>query len=279
MAAGFDKDGQYVLPLHAMGFGFVEIGTVTPKPQAGNPKPRLFRLKKDNALINRMGFNNQGVDVLVERLKALEKPEGLIVGGNIGKNKVTPNELAVEDYITCYDALFEYVDYFAINISSPNTPGLRELQSQEPLELLLGTLTNRNNAQQKPKPLFLKIAPDLTDQQLDEIVEICLKFKLTGIIATNTTIDRKGLVVSHEVIDEIGAGGLSGAPLSDRSTEVIRYIKARSADQLIIVGVGGINNPSSAKEKLEAGADLIQVYSGMVYEGPHLVKRILKELA
>jgi dihydroorotate dehydrogenase len=278
MAAGFDKNGQYVESLHAMGFGFVEVGTVTPLPQPGNSKPRLFRLKEDEALINRMGFNNEGVEVLVSRLKSLKKPEGLIIGGNIGKNKVTPNETAVDDYIICYDALYDYVDYFAINISSPNTPGLRELQSQEPLEQLLKALTEKNRAQSNPKPLFLKIAPDLTDTQLDEILIICEKYALKGIIATNTTISRANLSKAESDLNEIGDGGLSGAPLGKRSTEVVKYIRTKCGDRFVIIGVGGVNSPETAQEKIEAGADLVQIYTGMIYEGPGLISKILKAM-
>ena len=279
MAAGFDKDGKYMHCLHALGFGFVEVGTVTPRPQGGNPKPRLFRLKKDRALINRMGFNNEGVEVLVERLKNFKKPQGLIIGGNIGKNKLTPQESAVEDYVSCYQALVDLVDYFAINISSPNTPGLRDLQSQEPLEQLLGAITELNKQQSTPKPLFLKIAPDLSNEQIDEILEVCHKYELTGIIATNTTISRDGLQERAESVEAIGAGGLSGTPVRVQSTEVIRYVRKHSPDDFVIIGVGGIDGPEAAKEKLDAGANLIQAYSCMVYEGPGMVRRILAGIA
>jgi dihydroorotate dehydrogenase len=277
LAAGFDKDGKHFRAMAALGFGFIEIGTVTPVGQPGNPQPRLFRLPKDEALINRMGFNNEGVEALVERLKK-GKPENLIIGGNIGKNKVTPNEQATRDYALCFEALFPYVDYFVVNVSSPNTPGLRELQEKEPLTKLLTHLQNLNRHKPAPKPILLKIAPGLTDEQLDDILGIAKATKLAGLIATNTTIGRNGLTTSPSEVEKMGDGGLSGCPLRQRSTEVIRYLHQKSGGRLPIIGVGGIASPEDAIEKLEAGASLVQVYSGLVYEGPGLVKRINRKL-
>ena len=275
LAAGFDKNGLFLHAMATLGFSHIEVGTITPRPQEGNPKPRLFRLIKSRALINRMGFNNDGVEVLAARLKQ-KRPAGLIVGANIGKNKTTPNEEAVNDYLTCFTTLYDLVDYFTVNVSSPNTPGLRSLQEKEPLTKLLSTLQEHNL---KSKPVFLKIAPDLTEQQLDEIVEIIIDTKLTGVIATNTTITRDGLKESKEMIDSIGAGGLSGAPILNMSTSVVRYLKEKSNGQFVIIGVGGIEDYNSAKQHLDAGADLIQVYSGFIYTGPGLVKGILKSIA
>ncbi len=273
LAAGFDKDGKYFRAMSSMGFGFLELGTVTPQPQVGNPQPRLFRLPQDEGIINRMGFNNEGVHALVERLKK-GKPKNVIIGGNIGKNKITPNERAEEDYAYCFQVLFPYVDYFVVNVSSPNTPNLRELQGKEPLTKLLTMLQALNNKNKAPKPILLKIAPDLNNAQLDDIIEIVQASKIDGIIATNTTISREGLKEKKQRIDEIGNGGLSGRPVKQRSTEVIRYLSNKSNGELTIIGVGGIATPQDAKEKLEAGAALIQVYSGMIYEGPYMVKRI-----
>ena len=273
LAAGFDKDGRYFHEMAKLGFGFIELGTVTPKPQIGNPQPRLFRLKKDEAIINRMGFNNEGVEALVERLKK-GRPEKVVIGGNIGKNKVTPNEQATDDYVYSFEKLFPYVDYFVVNVSSPNTPGLRDLQEKEPLTKLLTHLQHLNQAKPKSKPILLKIAPDLTNSQLDDILEIVASTKIDGIIATNTTIERGGLQTSDAEIKTIGNGGLSGRPLAKRSTEVIRYLYNQSGKTLLIIGVGGIASPADALEKLEAGATLIQIYSGLIYEGPSLVKRI-----
>lgn len=278
LAAGFDKDGKHFEAMSALGFGFIEIGTVTPVGQPGNPLPRLFRLPSDEALVNRMGFNNEGVEALVGRLKK-RKPSTLIIGGNIGKNKVTPNELASNDYASCFEALYPYVDYFVVNVSSPNTPNLRDLQEKGPLTELLASLQARNHQKPKPKPLLLKIAPDLTDGQLDDILEIAEATQLDGIIATNTTIARDALLTADEEVVAIGAGGLSGKPVKARSTEVIRYLHKHSGGKLTIIGVGGIASAEDAKEKLEAGATLIQVYSGLVYEGPGLVKHINKALA
>lgn len=272
LAAGFDKDGKYYEQMSALGFGFIEIGTVTPLAQAGNDKPRLFRIPQDDALINRMGFNNDGIIALVENLKK-RQPSPLIIGGNIGKNKITPNEDATNDYVKCFEALYDYVDYFVVNVSSPNTPGLRELQEKAPLTTLLSTLKQKNANKPKQKPILLKIAPDLTDTQLDDIIEIVTETKIDGIIATNTTLDRSTLTTPT---DNIGMGGLSGKPLKKRSTEVIRYIHQKSNGSIIIIGVGGIENAQDAQEKMDAGASLVQVYSGMVYQGPGLVKKILK---
>lgn len=273
LAAGFDKDGKYFRAMSALGFGFIEVGTVTPKGQDGNARPRLFRLPADEALVNRMGFNNEGVKALVDRLKA-GKPEGLVIGGNIGKNKVTPNEEATRDYILCFEALFPYVDYFVVNVSSPNTPNLRALQDKAPLTELLSVLQEKNLAQSAPKPILLKIAPDLTDSQLDDIIEIVENTKIDGVIATNTTISRADLQTDETEVQEMGAGGLSGQPLKERSTEVIRYLHQKSGGKITIIGVGGIAGIADALEKLEAGASLVQIYSGLVYEGPGLVKKI-----
>jgi len=278
LAAGFDKDGKFFHSMAALGFGFIELGTVTPKGQGGNPQPRLFRLPKDEGLINRMGFNNDGVGLLVERLKKKGKPRNVIVGGNIGKNKVTPNEKAADDYLYCFEALFPWVDYFVVNVSSPNTPNLRALQDKEPLTKLLSLLMVENNKKEAPKPILLKIAPDLTEGQLDDILQIVKDTGIDGIIATNTTISRKGLNESPKKIEAIGNGGLSGKPVRDRSTEVIKYLYEKSGEELFIIGVGGIVKPEDAMEKLEAGASLVQVYSGLVYEGPMMIRRINKAI-
>ncbi|MBF6608544.1 MAG: quinone-dependent dihydroorotate dehydrogenase [Flavobacterium sp.] len=271
LAAGFDKDARLYNELSNFGFGFIEIGTLTPKPQAGNPKKRLFRLKEDSAIINRMGFNNGGVVDAVERLK---KNKNVLIGGNIGKNKITDNHDAVTDYIICFDALFDVVDYFVVNVSSPNTPNLRELQEKEPLTALLKTLQHRNNAKSAPKPILLKIAPDLTNEQLLDIIDIVNETRIAGVIATNTTIARDRL--SSENKKE--AGGLSGKPLRQRSTEVIRFLSQKSNGAFPIIGVGGIHSANDAMEKIEAGAALIQLYTGFIYEGPQLVKEINKQL-
>ncbi len=274
LAAGFDKDAEVVDAFANFGFGFLEIGTLTPKPQSGNPKKRLFRLPQDKGLINRMGFNNEGVEAAVKRLK--KRKSKVIIAGNIGKNKVTPNEDAVSDYLNAYEALYEVVDFFVVNVSSPNTPNLRSLQEKEPLTKLLNSLQEANQKRSIPKPILLKIAPDLSDEQLLEIIDIVNKTHTAGVIATNTTISRKGLTTDPEKVEAIGAGGLSGQPLKDRSTEVIRFLAKHIKGAFPIIGVGGIHSPQDAKEKLEAGADLIQIYTGFVYEGPGLVKRILK---
>lgn len=276
LAAGFDKEAQFIDEFASLGFGFIEIGTITPKGQPGNPKPRLFRLKKDEALINRMGFNNEGVNMAVSRLKS--RKSKVIVGGNIGKNKVTPNEEAFRDYERSFEALFEHVDYFAVNVSSPNTPNLRELQEKEPLKQLLSRLIERNNTKAKAKPILLKIAPDLTNEQLDDIIEIVEELNLSGVIATNTTISREGLKSDQNMIGEIGNGGLSGKPLRERSTEVIRYLHQNASTKFPIIGVGGINSPEDALEKLKAGARLIQLYTGFIYQGPTIIKKINKYL-
>ncbi len=278
LAAGFDKDGKYFEDMTALGFGFIEIGTVTPLPQAGNPKQRLFRLIKDQGIINRMGFNNEGVEAMVKRLKN-RKNTKIIIGGNIGKNKVTPNNIADQDYIKCFDQLHPLVDYFVVNVSSPNTPNLRDLQEKEPLTKLLRGLQERNDTYTKRKPILLKIAPDLTNEQLDDILDIVKDTDIQGVISTNTTIDRSGLKTSDKEIEQIGNGGLSGAPLKDRSTAVIKYLADRIDKHKIIIGVGGITSGQDAIEKLEAGASLVQVYSGLVYAGPTLVKEINQAIA
>ena len=275
LGAGFDKNGEFIEEFANFGFGFIEVGTVTPLPQPGNDKPRMFRLKADDALINRMGFNNKGVEVLARKLKTVKR-DGLIIGGNIGKNKNTPNQYAVSDYVKCFDVLFDVVDYFVVNVSSPNTPGLRDLQEKEPLMNILNTLQKRNLKNNISRPILLKIAPDLTNSQLDDIVEIVHETKIAGVIATNTTISREGFYSSESEINEVG--GLSGKPLTKRSTEVIRYLSQKSNHSFPIIGVGGIHSAKDAQEKLDAGASLIQIYTGFVYEGPGLVKRILKVL-
>lgn len=277
LAAGFDKDAKLIDEMASLGFGFIEIGTLTPKPQGGNPQPRLFRLPQDQGLINRMGFNNGGVLAAVERLK--KRKSSVIIGGNIGKNKDTPNEDAVGDYLFCLEALHPYVDYFVLNVSSPNTPNLRELQEKEPLKKLLSAVKTANDAKATPKPILLKIAPDLTEGQLDDIVDIVMETGISGIIATNTTLDRGDLITSEKEVSEMGAGGLSGQPVKDKSTEVIRYLAKKSRNSFPIIGVGGIFTVRDAIEKLEAGASLVQVYTGMIYEGPSLIKRLNKGLS
>lgn len=279
LAAGFDKNAEYITDMANFGFGFIEIGTVTPRPQPGNDQPRMFRLIPDKALINRMGFNNQGADVAANRLKHLsvEDRKGLLIGGNIGKNKLTPNEQAVDDYIYCFNALFDYVDYFVVNVSSPNTPGLRDLQEKEPLKHILNTLQNLNEKRENKKPILLKIAPDLTDSQLDDIVEIVQETGIAGVIATNTTISRAGLRSDENLVKEMG--GVSGAPLTNRSTEVIRYLSNKSNRSFPIIGVGGIHSAADAIEKMDAGASLVQIYTGFIYEGPSLISNICKGIA
>lgn len=276
LAAGFDKNATMYNDLSYCGFGFIEIGTVTPVGQEGNKKPRLFRLKKDMAIINRMGFNNNGVAKAVANLK--NRKTNIIIGGNIGKNKDTPNAESISDYVHLFNELFAYVDYFVVNVSSPNTPNLRELQEKEPLTELLMKLQEQNTTKEKRKPILLKIAPDLNTDQLDDIIEIVKDVKLDGLIATNTTISREGLKTSNAKITGIGAGGLSGIPLQKRATEVIRYIAEKSNKSFPIIGVGGIHSPEDAIEKLNAGADLIQLYTGFIYEGPKLIKRINKAI-
>jgi len=276
LAAGFDKNASMYNDLSYCGFGFIEIGTVTPKGQPGNEKPRLFRLKEDGGIINRMGFNNDGVEIAIENLK--KNNTSIIIGGNIGKNKITPNENAIDDYIYSFNKLFDYVDYFVVNVSSPNTPNLRELQEKEPLKKLLIAIQDQNNLKSNPKPILLKIAPDLTNEQLDDIIEIVEEIKLDGVIATNTTISRENLKTDKVLIDKIGAGGLSGKPVKNRSTEVIRYLSTKSKKSFPIIGVGGIHSAEDALEKMDAGADLIQLYTGFIYEGPSLIKKINKAI-
>ena len=276
LAAGFDKDARWSHEMNDLGFGFMEVGTITPRPQSGNPKPRLFRLKKDHALINRMGFNNEGVHAAAERLK--ERCNMILIGGNIGKNKDTPNENAEEDYLICFDTLFDVVDFFVVNVSSPNTPGLRALQSKAPLTALLNTLQQKNQLKSKRKPILLKIAPDLSESELDDIIEIIALTKIDGIVATNTTLSREGLLTDKSIVDNIGAGGLSGKPLREKSTEVIRYLKTKSSGAFPIIASGGIHTIHDAREKINAGADLIQLYTGFIYEGPSIVRAIAKEL-
>ncbi len=271
LAAGFDKDATMFNELSDLGFGFIEIGTLTPKAQDGNPKKRLFRLKEDSAIINRMGFNNCGVDAAVERLR---KNKNVLIGGNIGKNKITPNEDAVNDYIICFEKLFPVVDYFVVNVSSPNTPNLRELQDKEPLTKLLGTLQELNSKKEKQKPILLKIAPDLSDDQLLDIIDIIKETQIAGVIATNTTLARENL--TSEKKDE--TGGLSGKPLTKRSTEVIRFLSEKSNKAFPIIGVGGIHTAEDALEKLDAGASLIQLYTGFIYEGPELIREINEKI-
>ncbi len=277
VAAGFDKNGEYIAELASMGFGFIEVGTVTPLAQEGNSKPRLFRLKKDRAIINRMGFNNHGVDALVSRLQQIKRGE-IIIGGNIGKNKQTPNERAHEDYIICLEKLYDHVDYFVINLSSPNTPGLRELQEKEPLKKLLTLLIHYRNQQSVRRPLLLKIAPDLSSSQLIDVIEIASELQLDGLIATNTTLSREGLRTDATQVHQIGMGGLSGDPLFELSTQILQQISLLNRAGLGIIGVGGISSAEQALEKMKAGAELIQVYSGFIYEGPMLIKRIKKTL-
>ena len=272
LAAGFDKDAKLFDELANFGFGFIEIGTLTPLAQDGNPKPRLFRLPEDHSLINRMGFNNGGVEDAVKRLK--KRKTKIIIGGNIGKNKVTPNDEAVKDYEITFETLFDFVDYFVVNVSSPNTPGLRELQEKEPLTKLLLRLQELNDAKSKRKPLLLKISPDLTNEQLDDIISIVVDTKLDGLIATNTTIDRNGLKTAEKSLKAIGNGGVSGQAVKKRSTEVIRYISEKSNKSFPIIGVGGIHCSEDAIEKLKAGASLVQIYTGFIYEGPSIVKKI-----
>ena len=307
LGAGFDKNARYLNELEALGFGFVEIGTVTPKPQAGNDKPRLFRLPKDKALINRMGFNNDGVEVVTNRLKEWQnKPpttynyQRLIIGGNIGKNKATPNEEAWKDYAICFNALHLYVDYFVVNVSSPNTPGLRELQEKESLRKILTNLQklnslmdNRQSSMEKPandethspftthhslKPILLKIAPDLTQEQIDDVIDLALEIKLDGLVVSNTTIDRTKLITDKSIVEKIGAGGVSGLPAKKRSTEIVQYISQKTNGQIPIIASGGIFTAADAKDKLNAGASLVQVWTGFIYEGPGIVKNICQLL-
>lgn len=283
LGAGFDKNAKYLAALEAIGFGFVEIGTVTPRPQAGNEKPRLFRLPEDGALINRMGFNNEGVDVVAKRLKAWQhkkrnETHKMLIGGNIGKNKTTPNEDAWQDYEICFRALYPYVDFFVVNVSSPNTPGLRELQEKDALKKILTQLQLLNKNFEQQKPILLKIAPDLTNEQLDDVVQLAQEIKLDGLVATNTTIERKNLATNKQSVTSIGAGGLSGKPVQERATEVIRYIQQQTKGNMPIIGSGGIFTAADAKNKLSAGASLVEVWTGFIYEGPSIVKRICNAL-
>jgi dihydroorotate dehydrogenase len=277
MAAGFDKDGKYIDELTALGFGFIEVGTVTPKAQAGNEKPRLFRLPKDQALLNRMGFNNDGASELASRLKKIKK-KGIIIGGNIGKNKSTPNELAVEDYLSCFETLHPFVDYFVINVSSPNTPGLRELQEKEPLRELMFRIVEFNRSKTTQRPVLLKIAPDLSFSQLDDILDIVRDTGIEGIVATNTTLNREHLRTSSKILSDIGSGGLSGKPLFPRALEIVRYLRANSSTDLVIIGVGGIMSATDAVKMKIAGASLVQVYTGFIYQGPSLVRSIARAM-
>lgn len=276
LAAGFDKDGKFLNELYKLNFGFIEVGTVTPKPQSGNPQPRLFRLKKDRALLNRMGFNNEGLKALKTRLKAFRTKQrdcDMLIGINIGKNKTTPNENAVDDYVKCYEALYNLADFFIVNVSSPNTPNLRELQNKGELKKILSALISIREKQEKWKPLYLKIAPDLTFTQLDEIIELQSEIAFEGLVATNTSIDRTLLKRSNKkIVDEIGAGGISGAPVLEVSNSFVKHIRSKS--DMTIIGVGGIEDAASGKSKYDAGADLIEIYSGFVYSGPGLVKEL-----
>lgn len=276
LAAGFDKDGKFLHELYTLNFGFIEIGTVTPKPQDGNPKPRLFRLKKDNALLNRMGFNNEGLKSLKIRLQNFRNKQpscSMKIGINIGKNKMTPNENAVDDYVRCYQELYELADFFIVNVSSPNTPNLRELQNKNELLKILNALLAIRAKQKNWKPLYLKIAPDLTQSQLDEIIDLQHEIKFEGLVATNTSIDRKLLKKSDpDIVNALGNGGISGKVILDTSNAMIRYIRDKS--KMTIIGVGGIDDEVSAQSKLDAGADLLEIYTGFVYSGPRLIKKI-----
>ncbi|MBS1510767.1 MAG: quinone-dependent dihydroorotate dehydrogenase [Bacteroidetes bacterium] len=280
LAAGFDKNARYLNELQVMGFGCVEIGTVTPKAQAGNDKPRLFRLPKDKALINRMGFNNDGVEVVVSRLKTWRSKASsqLVIGGNIGKNKITPNEDAWKDYAACFTALHDYVDYFVVNVSSPNTPGLRELQEKDALKKILTHLQMLNKNYASPKPILLKIAPDLTNEQLNDVISLAVDIQLDGLVAANTTVDRSNLITTADAVEKIGAGGLSGKPVHQRSTAIVQYIHQKTNGTIPIIASGGIFTAADAVEKINAGASLVQVWTGFIYEGPSIVKNICKGL-
>ncbi len=273
LAAGFDKDAKWLDLLKRLGFGYVEVGTVTPKPQAGNPKPRLFRLPEDNALINRMGFNNEGVYAMGERLK--KRPKGLIVGGNIGKNKITPNEEAINDYIYCFEALYDYVDYIVVNISSPNTPGLRELQEEKFITELFAELQERRTQKRKWKPIYLKISPDFQQSAVKELIQIIKKAKVDGVIATNTTISRDNLHTDHKTIEKIGPGGLSGSPLLDQSNTILSFLGMELGGDIPLIGVGGVFTKEDYEEKISRGASLVQIYTGFIYVGPRIVRKLL----
>ncbi|MEP7108495.1 MAG: quinone-dependent dihydroorotate dehydrogenase [Ferruginibacter sp.] len=303
LGAGFDKNATYLDELEALGFGFVEIGTVTPLAQPGNDKPRLFRLPKDKALINRMGFNNDGMEAILKRLKSRREAlkaksfrwkvagnelnklppnnqdSKLIIGGNIGKNKITPNDDAWKDYIKCFNALHDYVDYFVVNVSSPNTPGLRELQEKESLRKILTQLQIQNITFEIQKPILLKIAPDLTTEQIDDVIDLAMEIKLDGLVVSNTTISREQLKTDQSRLDTIGAGGLSGMPLKHMSTVIVQYIHQKTKGQIPIIASGGIFTGTDAKEKLSAGASLLQVWTGFIYEGPYIVKRVCKGIS
>lgn len=290
LAAGFDKNAKYLNELEALGFGCVEIGTVTPLPQDGNPTPRLFRLPQDKALINRMGFNNEGVEKVVKRLKAWKEKKSanqqqttgnqqLIIGGNIGKNKITPNETAWKDYEICFDALYPYVDYFVVNVSSPNTPGLRELQEKESLRKILTNLQARNSKLATQRPILLKIAPDLTQEQIDDVIDLAAEINLDGLVVANTSLDRSKLTAAAPQLESIGAGGLSGLPVKNRATEIVRYVYQKTNGKIPVIASGGIFTGEDAAEKLDAGASLVQVWTGFIYEGPGIVKKITKYLA
>ncbi len=281
LGAGFDKNAAYLTALEVLGFGFVEIGTVTPIAQDGNEKPRLFRLPKDKALVNRMGFNNHGADVIANRLAKWRKrnpTSQLIIGGNIGKNKNTPNEDAWKDYEICFDKLHPFVDYFVVNVSSPNTPGLRALQEKDNLKIIFSILHHQNKTKNKPKPILLKIAPDLNQAQVDDIISLCHEIQLDGLIVSNTTIDRGGLATHESFINRIGNGGLSGLPVKNKSTQMLQYIQSQQIGNTILIGSGGIFTGVDAQEKIEAGAALVQVWTGFVYEGPFIVKKIISHL-
>ena len=278
LAAGFDKEAELIDELACFGFGFIEIGTLTPLAQPGNPRPRMFRLPADQSLINRMGFNNSGVESALQNLK--KRHSKVLVGGNIGKNKVTTNELAVNDYLHCFNQLFDWVDYFVVNVSSPNTPDLRALQDKEPLRQLLLALQTENKKHSQPKPILLKIAPDLSDEQLNDVIEIVKAVKIPGIVATNTTINRSTLLAKSSKLrsEMVGAGGLSGRAVHARSVEVVKYLCDRSENKFEVIGVGGIFTGADAQDFLNAGAKLVQVYTGFIYEGPSMVKKINKAL-
>jgi len=281
LGAGFDKNACYLTELEALGFGFVEIGTVTPQPQDGNPKPRLFRLPKDRALINRMGFNNHGADAIAKRLAKWRNKNPLsrlVVGGNIGKNKITPNEEAWKDYIIVFEKLYELVDYFVVNVSSPNTPGLRDLQTKEQLSNIFTPLMTYRSQQQIQKPILLKIAPDLAHQEVDDIIELVAEMKIDGLIISNTTIDRAHLQTDTETLEKIGNGGLSGAPLLNKSNELLQYIHQNKKSNAILVGSGGIIQAEDAASKIKSGASLIQVWTGFIYSGPSIIKCITQNI-